>query len=169
MAVIVDGYNVIFGDDELSDLVREGHLQKAREGLVARLVRYQAAAGEDVEVVFDGAVGFGAPRDSRGAVRIAYSRKPATADHIIQQRIDSTLNPRDLKVISNDREIRKHAKGARAASVPVEEFLKEIEALLRPKEDEPVEPGQKYGKKVSEVEVEHWLKIFGEEGGAEPD
>jgi len=164
MAVLVDGYNVIFADEELADWVRCGQAQKARETLVARLTEYQALSGEPVIVVFDGTVSVGLPADGRATIKILYSRSPQKADEVLQEIIATAPNPRGLTVVSTDREIRKAAKAKRAKPVPAEDFLKGMERLFAKDEDAaPPEPGEKYGQPISRDELRQWLKVFGGE------
>jgi predicted RNA-binding protein with PIN domain len=163
MAVLVDGYNVIFADEELADAMRCGRTEQAREGLVARLTQYQALSGEPVIVVFDGTVDVGLPADGRAAVKILYSRSPQKADEVLREILDTAPNPRGLTVVSTDREIRKAAKAKRAKPVLADAFLKEMERLFAREEDAPPpEPGEKYGQPISRNELRQWLKIFGE-------
>jgi predicted RNA-binding protein with PIN domain len=163
MAVLVDGYNVIFADEELADTMRCGQAEKAREALIARLTQYQALSGEPVIVVFDGTVGVGLPPDGRAAVKILYSRSPQKADEILREIIATAPNPRGLTVVSTDREIRRAAKARRAKPVVAESFLKEMKRLFTREEDAPPpEPGEKYGQPVSPNELREWLRIFGE-------
>lgn len=165
MSTIVDGYNVIFADEELAEYMRAGLLEDARDGLISLLARYQALSGDPVTVVFDGGVGFGMPVEGRNGVRILYSRSPQKADHIIQDLIEKEPNPKKLMVISTDREIRSAAQSRRAHPVIAESFLNELARLLTKAEDDdpPPEPGEKYGQPISPSELRHWMKIFGQD------
>jgi len=165
MGTIVDGYNVIFAEEELAEYMRAGLLEEARNGLISLLTCFQALSGDPVTVVFDGSVGFGMPAEGRDGVRILYSRSPEKADHVIRNLIEKDPNPKKLMVVSTDREIRSAAKARRAHPVIAESFLNELARVLTKAEDDapPPEPGEKYGQPISPAELRHWMEVFGQD------
>ncbi|MHB1415075.1 MAG: NYN domain-containing protein [Chloroflexota bacterium] len=113
---IVDGYNVIRRDPALSRLERQS-LETAREALVRRLATDARLRKDEVTVVFDGGKGGLAFEHSerRGGVRLIFSRFGETADEVIKRLVNAASG--DVRVISNDRELRDHT--ARQGGTPV--------------------------------------------------
>jgi len=164
MSYLIDGYNVIYADDELAKLMKDGLLERAREELMRLLVQFKAATGQKVSVVFDGSSPYGGlSSDARMGIRMIFSRKPEKADDIIMEEIVRESNPAQLMVVSSDREIQKQAMEFRAQTLDADSFLNLMERILRPQtEQKPLEPGEKYGKPISQREIDQWLEIFGD-------
>lgn len=162
MHVIIDGYNVIFKDRELARLMDKSQLEQARNELVARVSRYQASTSDKVTVVFDGVHNVWSDVQHRGQIRIRYSRRPQKADNIIMGVIRDEANPGGVKVVSSDNEIRSVARAYSARVMKAEEFLEALDKLARKESGETaaLEPGEKFGKKISKREVESWMKVF---------
>lgn len=165
MSLLIDGYNLIYADEELAAAMLQGKLERARDSLLSRLIRYQALSGEKVTVVFDGTVTAGRQVQKHAGVRVLFSRAPVKADAEIEALVAAEGNPRQLRVVSSDRAVRATAKGYNAESVDSETFLKQMRAVMtrKTKKTRPPEPGEKYGKAISPLEIQHWLKIFGED------
>ncbi|MDP6506140.1 MAG: NYN domain-containing protein, partial [Planctomycetota bacterium] len=105
MPYLIDGYNVIYADDELAHFMKDGLLEQAREKLLRLLVQFKAATGNKVSVVFDGSSPYGGlPVDARMGIRMIFSRKPEKADDVIVEEIVRETNPAQLVVVSSDRE-----------------------------------------------------------------
>jgi len=105
---IVDGYNVIRRDPALAQLERRS-MELARRALVNRLNADPALRHDDVTVVFDGAIA-GQPyehAERQGRVRIVFSRRGESADEVIKRLVTAASG--EVRVISNDRELREHA------------------------------------------------------------
>jgi predicted RNA-binding protein with PIN domain len=113
--IIIDGYNVIgiFHKD----------MEQARDRFVNLLINYRKIKAHDITVVFDGYKSGGAEHVSvSGGVRIIYSRLGEKADDVIK-RIISSDRKEEWIVVSNDRDIAKHAWSVHSIPVPSEEFL----------------------------------------------
>ncbi len=115
---IVDGYNVIRCDPTLANLERRS-LELAREALVRRLAVDARLAKDEVIVVFDGAQGGRSFEhgERRGRVRVVYSRFGESADEVIKRLVTTTAG--DVRVISNDRELRDFASAYGSTPVRV--------------------------------------------------
>ena len=115
---IVDGYNVIYRSPDYARLA-ERSLELARNTLVSRLNVDPSLRDDDLTVVFDGAKG-GQPRQSterQGRVRIIYSRFGETADEVIKRLVAGAAG--EVRVVSDDRELREHAAGHGGTAVRV--------------------------------------------------
>jgi predicted RNA-binding protein with PIN domain len=115
--VIVDGYNVIKQDPDLSRLERLG-LETARQALLARLRSHPFLRGDEIIVVFDGA-GQRATMEEIGGVRVVFSEANETADEMILRLADAAPADAPVLVLSDDLEVRREAfrVGATAKAV----------------------------------------------------
>ncbi|MBU0490939.1 MAG: NYN domain-containing protein [Chloroflexi bacterium] len=116
--VIVDGYNVIKQDPDLSELEKRG-LALARQGLLARLRSHRFLRGDEIIVVFDGDRERPTVRDE-GGIRIIFSQADEPADQVILELADIASDETPVLVLSDDLQVRKEAvqlgatvKGAR--------------------------------------------------------
>ncbi len=142
MRWLVDGYNVIRREPGLS--AREQvSLQVGRHALCQLLVAAARASGDQFTVVFDGTRGGGSAFSSRG-VRVAFSKAPERADHLIAR-----LATPGVAVVSNDRDVRRAAERAGAIAVTSDEFLARVlavpPAVRDEEEDDDPLPAQKKG------------------------
>ena len=120
----VDGYNVIKRDPALAQLQGRS-LELARDALVRRLNADPSLRHNSITVVFDGAKG-GQPyehAEQKGRVRVLYSRLGESADEVIKRLVDAAAG--EVRVISNDRELRDHTSwrgGTPVRVVPRQRF-----------------------------------------------
>jgi predicted RNA-binding protein with PIN domain len=120
MRWLVDGYNVIRRDPELSAREADG-LEAGRTALLQRLARLAARVSDPFTVVFDGARPTGgAP--SGGKVQVVFSRPPETADDVLR-RLATTLREGAV-VVSSDRAVQHAARRAGAVAVGADAFLR---------------------------------------------
>jgi predicted RNA-binding protein with PIN domain len=120
MRWLVDGYNVIRCDPELS--AREGDgLEAGRAALLRRLARLAARVSDPFTVVFDGARPTGGG-SSGGKVQVVFSRPPETADDVLR-RLATTLREGAV-VVSSDRAVQHAARRAGAVVVGAQAFLR---------------------------------------------
>lgn len=115
---IVDGYNVIRRHPTLAQMERQ-NMALARDALVSRLNNDPSLRRDAITVVFDGAKG-GLAREhasQKGKVRVVYSRLGESADDVIKRLVEESTG--EVRVISNDRELRDHAsaRGGTAVSI----------------------------------------------------
>jgi predicted RNA-binding protein with PIN domain len=113
-----------------------------------------------VEVYFDGApIGNNGSR-SVGTVRTHFVRQGQTADDAIRARLNRMAkDARNWIVVSSDREVQSSARVVHAQFISSEEFVKILKTAVSstPKIDSD-------DKKLSEAEVDEWLKLFGDRG-----
>lgn len=102
--VIVDGYNVIKQDPDLSELERRG-LETARQALLARLRSHRFLRGDEIIVVFDGD-GDRVTTEEIGGIRVIFSKAGEPADLAILQLADSAPADMPVLVLSEDLEVR---------------------------------------------------------------
>ena len=166
MAIIIDGYNVLHASRWLGSSwkgVDRGEFCQ----LLGRLAGY---SGEKITVVFD-AVAAGPDLDASraGNVEVIYSGHDRTADDVIIQMIKASSGPRDLTVVSSDREIKDAARRRGCKVRSAGEFIKASSHLLaRAQTEQNREPSEKE-KGLTRSETDQWLSEFGIDPNKEED
>ena len=101
--IVVDGYNVIYADDELRRIAVKD-LERARREFLSRIAGYVIGKELKVTVVFDGRGGMTeaetiVPRK----LEAIYSAHHQSADELIISMIATSRNPRSYIVVTSDR------------------------------------------------------------------
>ena len=150
---VIDGYNLI----KQTSILNKINLEDSREALIRFLKISRPQGNNPVTVVFDGIEGGFYCRDISGIEVIFSSHQ--SADDKIKRMVERSPNPKNMVVVTNDREIRSFAELHRAQIKKVEEFL----AKLNPKSANPRSDDNKAlsPQKASEITEEMkkiWLK-----------
>ncbi|MBQ9890884.1 MAG: NYN domain-containing protein [Firmicutes bacterium] len=101
--IIVDGYNMIFAWDELSELAKDD-ISAARDRLINMLSDYQGLRGIKTVLVFDGykvRQGAGSGTDEEG-LGVVYTKEGETADAYIQRLVHEIGKNYNVRVASSD-------------------------------------------------------------------
>lgn len=151
--IIIDGYNLLRfvqaaeTDSPLSDF-QMCHI----------IGRYLRATRQKGQVVFDG---IGPPYKNDfhkiSGLKVYFSGRAADADSVIRKKINASSAPKNLMIVSSDREIRGSARARKAGSVKSDEFWADLCSRLNKKRHK--EPPEKRGQ-LTESETERWLKFF---------
>ncbi len=151
---IIDGYNLIkhpsfwpakkFRDERLTLL---------------ELIRTEKLCGSSknkITVVFDGYAGNFKSNDS--GIEVIFSGE-RTADEKIKEIVQSRGNPKNIVVVSDDREIKDFAKICSAKAVGIEEFIYHKKKRIKV-EDESLKPELTYSAmhKINQELKQIWLK-----------
>lgn len=166
MAIIVDGYNVLHASRWLASLWKGvDRAQFCR--LLGRLARH---GGEKITVVFDA---LPSEPDPSGVnipnIEVIYSGHGRTADDVIIQLIGASSGPRELTVVSSDREIKSAAKRRGCKVRSAEEFIKtSARQLAQARDKQNREPSEKE-KGLTRSETDKWLSEFGIDPKQEED
>ena len=158
MAIIVDGYNVLHATKWLASPWKGA----SRAELCNLLGQLSRVSNEKIIVVFDAV----APDSPVGmgkelAVDVVYSGHGRSADDVIIKMINKSSGPRDLTVVSSDRQIRTAAKSRGCKVRPAGEFLKaSSRQLSRALRKRAIEPEEKT-KGLDPEESRRWLEEFG--------
>ena len=154
--VVVDGYNLIHAMPELARLVGSD-LERARDGLVAKLAVYRSGRGMRITVVFDGR-GTGAPQTRPpGGIEVVFSRAPQNADAKIKTMLSLEKGPKSWTVVTSDNSIVLFARDFGAKTIPSAEFAARLGPTI-PKLG-PNRPVQK-DTPMSAAEVAEWEEFF---------
>ena len=161
---LIDGYNMLYALGRLGPRSTPDALQGARRWLFV-LLRPAAIAPTSITVVFDSRNDSPNMRTQEivSGVCFLYSRGQ-TADDLIEDLIDTSPDPRDLLVVSNDNRIKQAARHGKAQSIGCLDYYEQF-LMQRPVSAPEAEPAAKTSTERGEVsaeETEHWLEIFGE-------
>lgn len=155
-STIIDGYNVL----HTSRWLRTSWHGVDRRRFCMLLAQLSRHRSEKVTVVFDSL-----PCDSDPALappaslEVMYSGHGRTADDVIIQIVNASTGPRDLTVVSSDRQIRSAAKRRGCKLVRAGEFIKGAAAELA-QANVHNEPDEKH-KGSTSAQTRQWLIEFG--------
>ena len=131
--LIVDGYNVINGWDELDKLKVES-LSHAREKLIDIMISYGSLKGAQVIIVFDGHHVKGGIRNSEflAGVEVIYTGEGETADAVIEKLMHQLPpNIKRVYVATSDWDEQRIVLGKGAIRFSVRELAVEVDRLQK--------------------------------------
>ena len=125
--LVLDGYNVIFGWDALSEIASDA-IEAARELLIDAMCNYAGYVGIPVDIVFDayrvkGGVG---EEYQKGNVHVVYTKENETADAYIERLLTNARRDYTIRVVTSDRLIQVTAVSTGVLRMPVCEFVEEL-------------------------------------------
>ena len=127
MHYIVDGYNVI----RKTPFLDHEKLKDAREALLRFIDTYhpQGSPTNKITVVFD-AQNSNAHFSYKGEVAVVFSRNES-ADDCITSLVDQSRNARNVRVVSDDRELVLNCRSRGAEAVSVRDFIETPRKKMR--------------------------------------
>ncbi|OGF47981.1 MAG: hypothetical protein A2452_04825 [Candidatus Firestonebacteria bacterium RIFOXYC2_FULL_39_67] len=141
MIILIDAYNVMrstaFADDFDFKILRN-----QREKFLSLLSEYASRVTHRVIAVFDGA-GTGellSNSENFGNVEILYSSGGESADDVIKKMAAEASNPRNIMVVSSDKEIMYYVKQCGANVVPAGELYSKIRSKSTPLQSDYKDP-----------------------------
>ena len=153
---VIDGYNLIKQTPRLT----KKRLKDSRVGLV-RFIKEKRPQGSKknlVTIVFDGAPDMPV-RSSGTDIKVIFT-KNESADDWIKRSVENTKNPKQIVVVSNDKQIRFYVRSLGAKILSVEEFIAEKQKFGLP--DEPsqskIELSSQQAQQITEELRKIWLK-----------
>jgi predicted RNA-binding protein with PIN domain len=157
MPYIIDGNNVIGSSPDIS--LEDSDSRGKLLGLVRK---FQRRKKSKVIVVFDGEPeDFSHEKNPTEKISIKYPGFGNSADDVIKQILNGYNYFRDVTVVTSDRELKDVARKKGAKIVNSIEFYYELKRSYRASGE--IEQKQKrIDTKLSEGEIDHWLKIFEE-------
>ena len=125
--VIVDGYNLIYGWDELKE-VADFSLEKARETLLDILSNYVSFTKQTLTLVFDAyLVNEGVGSDFvHDGYRVVYTKENQTADAFIERMMHELGPNYKIRVVTGDRLVQFAAVHSGISRMTVKEFVDEL-------------------------------------------
>lgn len=126
MRIAIDGYNFIKQIEEFRKL-EQIELQKAREGLIDRLVQYKRMKGYPITVVFDGAQEgrLAGHREHSKGIQVVFSRPGQKADDVLKGMASEARG--GILIVTGDREVASFAEKKGAVVVSVADFGMKLE------------------------------------------
>ncbi len=137
--LLVDGYNIIFASDELSDIAKD-NLDGARDALIDICSNYQGSKGMTLILVFDAYKVKGNPGSVQklNNIYVVYTKEAETADQYIEKTVHVMANRQkcDIMVATSDRLEQMIIYGQGAVRISAREFMADVKAeSLRLKQD----------------------------------
>lgn len=128
--LLVDGYNVIFGFDDLKELAKD-NLESARVSLLDKLSVYKSYFKCEIIVVFDaykvkGNIG---EVEKLGDINIVYTREKQTADQYIEKVTHKLIKDYNVTVVTSDNAEQVIVYNTGASILSVKKFKQEIENI----------------------------------------
>lgn len=138
--VLVDGYNVIRADPNLSALEHQS-LEAARDALIKNLASSPRFLGDMVTVVFDGAARSFAGNRRYGGVTATYSAAGSSADEVIKARATAASDKASTVIVTDDLDIRTFCAGIGCIVTSSQNLLRQMATprKLEPPRPRPVE------------------------------
>ena len=154
---IIDGYNVI----KHSSCSLPGKIKDERAALIEFIKnrRLCGSAKNKITIVFDGSPHVPGPGQHNDEINIIFTRHE-TADEWIKRAVESTVNPRNVIVVSDDKEIKFVVNSLGAHTMGVEEFCKNKEKLKKQDKKDLLKPELSYSQ-IDQINRELrkiWLK-----------
>ena len=151
MPYLIDGHNLIpklgLRLDSINDEME----------LISILQEFCRLERKQVEVFFDGAPTPHAGSRKLGSVTAHFVRLGTTADNAIRNKVKGLgKSAKNWTVVSSDRQVQAEARAAQAEVVSSDSFA----SLLKRARNAASKPTDE--RKLSNQEVEAWLKLFGE-------
>jgi len=154
LSILIDGHNLI---GQSPDLTLADPDDEAR--LVQRLKVYRSIVREPITVIFDSGASYVPPHKlSGGGVEVVFAELGSSADKLIISRIERCRVPRELLVVSSDRDIQVTARARGTRMISAQDFAAEMSKTHGPKRKKPKRPSPEPG--LSAHEVTEWLDLF---------
>ncbi len=154
---LIDGYNLIHRLGLIGTRPEPGALQEARRRFLDFLVENLVDDAGRTTVVFDAA---NAPKHLSaeqwyGGIHILFAKTLPEADDLLALLVEQDADPRQLCVVSSDREVQKAGKRRHSQIMDCDAFLDELE---RRKAARPAPAAE-----VREIagDTAEWLAVFG--------
>ena len=173
MDVIVDAYNVIFKIPELGGNAKKCDIEDLRDRFLSALKQYKAERKHRLIVVFDGK-GLGPSKMTEAPeIDVIFSMPGLDADEEIKKFVSNSKRPRQIIVVTSDRNIIQFVKKYGSKVMEPVEFYKDVVKKItcqtspeekKKKEVDEREPISKYIG-PSRAETEYWLKYFSKKIG----
>ncbi len=157
MPLLVDGHNLIGQVPGLSLADADDEAQ-----LVLLLRRWSTAKrGRQVIVVFDRGV-YGHPQQLNGyGISCYFARSPQDADAELIKRLRALARPRDWTLVTSDRQIAKIAADRGVKTIGSREFAQQLGGSGRPARPARPPAHEQPDVRLSQAEIEEWMRIFG--------
>lgn len=165
--VIIDGYNLMHAAGFARERYGPGGLERAREQFLRTLISMITPEMQPrTTVVFDA---FDSPgnehrRSRRDGVTVLFAGAGGDADSLIETLIAEHSAPRQVRVVSDDRRLKRAARKRKARPWNSLDYWERLtdhaERVSQSPRESQVAP-EKFEGQPAPAEVRHWLKVFG--------
>ena len=156
MRFLIDGHNLI---GKLPDLSLADPEDERK--LVGRLHAYFQRVGKPVTVVFDPGAGYTSARGQPFPdVKVIYANRDSTADQVIVRMVRTERKPREVTVVTSDRQIIGQVRAEGAQVMSSEQFAREMEPPANDRGIDANEEEERANPRISKDEVSAWLDEF---------
>ncbi len=153
MGYLIDGHNLIPKIPGMSL-----RMEDDEQELIQLLQDFSRYKRKEIEVFFDQAAIGQAGSQRYGHVRAHFVVRGRTADQAILSRLRKLgRTAPNWTVVSSDRAVQNAARMYRANVLSSEQFSAQLQTMLHASGDD---PGEKREARLSEAEVDEWLKLF---------
>lgn len=161
MAILIDGFNLIYKFPELEEMMYRDRLFEARIGLLNKLKEYAKLTKKTIRVVFDGKKNTSIDIKSErvGVIDVYYSLD-YSADFLIKEFIKKDINPKMTTVVTSDKDIIGFVRRFKARVQTSEEFADEVNNTIE-KAEEKKKPEKDENPVLSDEEISFWENLFG--------
>lgn len=154
MPYLIDGHNLI---GQLTDISLDDPNDEAL--LAQKLNGFAARTGRRCVVVFDYGLPGGTSRMSTRAVQVVFASQRSSADRVMMERINKIPDPKGWVVVSSDNDVLATAKLRKMQTLTSAQFADLLKSPPKPV----IDVGEAADVRLSEDEVDEWLKLFGED------
>lgn len=159
MPYVIDGNNVIGSSPDLA----QSESGSSRQKLIDLVVQFQKHRNNSIVLVFDGAPAdekIPPPGDNRLSVLFACDGE--SADDRIMELLKEYSHGRDLVLVSSDKKLKDCAREKGGRAMNAIEFYFDLKRANRI-QDKREEKEKRIHNELSDHEVDHWMKIFGDD------
>ena len=165
MRLLIDGYNVMFAAGLMGKRFGPDGFRKTRVRFLDDLAtKLGPVESRLTTVVFDAnRVPGGLPSEaSHRGIQMIFAVHNPTADERINEMIRAHSDPRRLRVISSDNQIRVAARRRGSSSITADDFLDGLVQADRTRAEAAIDLRPEKPTSVSEAESAYWQRQFGE-------
>jgi len=152
--LLVDGYNIIFAWEELSDLAKT-NLDSARGKLLDIMSNYAGFTGKSVIVVFDAyrVAGHQVEKTMYHNVYVVYTREAMTADEYIEEETHELKKQYNVTVATSDKVVQVITWGKGAIILSAKDLLEEVDRVVSKVRTEHLEKDPMSGHIGTKLEI----------------
>ena len=152
--LLVDGYNIIFAWEELSDLAKI-NLDSARGKLLDIMSNYAGFTGKTVIVVFDAyrVAGHQVEKTMYHNVYVVYTREAMTADEYIEEETHELKKQYNVTVATSDKVVQVITWGKGAIILSAKDLLEEVDRVVSKVRTEHLEKDPMSGHIGTKLEI----------------
>lgn len=160
MAILIDGFNLIYKFPDLEELMLRDKLSEARRGLLDKLKQFVKIKDVRIRVVFDGKKEelLETRSERSGDIDVYYSLD-FSADFLIKEFIKKDLNPKMTTVVTSDKDIVAFVTKFKAKVKASEAFADQINKAIDEWIDEQT-PDKEDNPILNRDELQYWENVF---------